>query len=67
MKRFCWYKCRKHTTHRVNKFKKGKESSMTQGRRRYDNKQKAFGGQKKPIFKKRPKQQMVWIQKKSSL
>ena len=35
--------------------KKGKESSMAQGRRRYDNKQKGFGGQKKPIFKKKAK------------
>ena len=26
---------------------------MAQGRTRYDNKQKGFGGQKKPIFKKK--------------
>ena len=55
MKRFCRYKCRKHTTHKVTQYKKGKESSMAQGRRRYDNKQKGFGGQKKPIFKKKAK------------
>ena len=55
MKRFCRYKCRKHTTHKVIQYKKGKESSMAQGRRRYDNKQKGFGGQKKPIFKKKEK------------
>ena len=57
MKRFCRYKCRKHTTHKVTQYKKGKESSMAQGRRRYDNKQKGFGGQKKPIFKKKLKLQ----------
>ena len=28
---------------------------MAQGRRRYDNKQKGFGGQKKPVFKKKAK------------
>ncbi len=55
MRRFCRYKCRKHTTHKVTQYKKGKESSMAQGRRRYDNKQKGFGGQKKPIFKKKAK------------
>ena len=38
MKRFCRYKCRKHTTHKVTQYKKGKESSMAQGSRRYDNK-----------------------------
>ena len=55
MRRYCRYKCRKHTTHKVTQYKKGKESSMAQGRRRYDNKQKGFGGQKKPIFKKKLK------------
>ena len=57
MKRFCRYKCRKHTTHKVTQYKKGKESSMAQGRRRYDNKQKGFGGQKNLSSKKKPKQQ----------
>ena len=56
MKRFCRYKCRKHTTHKVTQYKKGKESSMAQGRRRYDNKQKGFGGQKNLSSKKRQKQ-----------
>ena len=55
MRRFCRFKCRKHTVHKVAQYKKGKESSMAQGRRRYDNKQKGFGGQKKPVFKKKAK------------
>ena len=42
MRRYCRYKCRKHTTHKVTQYKKGKESSMAQGRRRYDNKQKGL-------------------------
>ena len=53
MKRFCRYKCRKHTTHKVTQYKKGKESSMAQGRRRYDNKQKGFGGQKSLFLRKK--------------
>ena len=57
MKRFCRYKCRKHTTHKVTQYKKGKESSMAQGRRRYDNKQKGFGGQKNLSSKKKLKLQ----------
>ena len=57
MKRFCRYKCRKHTTHKVNQYKKGKESSMAQGRRRYDNKQKGFGGQKNQYLKRKQKPQ----------
>ena len=57
MRRFCRYKCRKHTTHKVTQYKKGKESSMAQGRRRYDNKQKGFGGQKNLFSKRKPKLQ----------
>ncbi len=45
----------KHTKHKVTQYKKGKESTKAQGRRRYDSKQKGFGGQKKPIFKKKAK------------
>jgi len=53
-KGFC-QKCKKHTPHKVSQYKKGKESVFSQGRRRYDNKQKGFGGQKKPIFRKKAK------------
>ena len=54
-KTFCKFVCKKHTAHKVSQYKKGKESTKAQGRRRYDSKQKGFGGQKKPIFKKKAK------------
>ena len=54
-KTFCRFACRKHTTHKVTQYKKGKESTKAQGRRRDDTKQKGFGGQKKPIFRKKAK------------
>merc|ERR1712017_25820 len=40
---------------RITHYKKGKESTFAQGRRRYDRKQKGFGGQTKPIFHKKVK------------
>ena len=48
-------KCKTHTTHKVSQYKKGKESFVAQGRRRYDMKMRGFGGQKKPVFKKKAK------------
>ncbi|CAD6192027.1 unnamed protein product [Caenorhabditis auriculariae] len=54
-KTFCDGKCRKHTNHKVTQYKKGKESKFAQGRRRYDRKQSGFGGQTKPIFRKKAK------------
>ena len=54
-KTYCRFACKKHTTHKVTQYKKGKESTKAQGRRRYDTKQKGFGGQKKPIFRKKAK------------
>ena len=54
-KTFCRFNCKKHTQHKVTQYKKGKESTCAQGRRRYDNKQSGFGGQKKPIFRKKAK------------
>lgn len=53
-KTFC-RKCKKHGPHKLTQYKKGKESVFSQGRRRYDAKQKGFGGQKKPIFRKKAK------------
>ena len=35
--------------------KRGKDSTLTQGKRRYDAKQKGYGGQTKPIFRKKAK------------
>merc|ERR1711990_132412 len=45
----------KHITWKVTQYKKGKDSKVTQGKRRYDAKQKGFGGQTKPIFRKKAK------------
>nr|ABW90406.1 putative ribosomal protein L36a [Barentsia elongata] len=53
---FCKGKnCRKHTLHKVSQYKKGKDSIVVQGKRRYDRKQSGFGGQTKPIFRKKAK------------
>lgn len=45
----------KHTLHKVTLYKKGKDSLVVQGKRRYDRKQKGYGGQTKPIFHKKAK------------
>uniref|UniRef100_A0A6T8LT12 60S ribosomal protein L44 n=1 Tax=Proboscia inermis TaxID=420281 RepID=A0A6T8LT12_9STRA len=55
-KTFCASKkCRKHTVHKVTQYKAGKASNFAQGKRRYDSKQKGYGGQTKPIFHKKAK------------
>ncbi len=46
---------KRHTIHKVSQYKKGKERRFSQGRRRYDRKQKGYGGQTKPIFRKKAK------------
>ncbi|XP_012626293.2 large ribosomal subunit protein eL42-like [Microcebus murinus] len=51
---FC-KKCGKHQPHQVTRYKKGKGSLYAQGKRRYDRKQSAYGGQTKPIFRKKAK------------
>lgn len=48
-------KCNRHMSHKVSQYKKGKDSLVAQGKRRYDAKQKGFGGQTKPIFHKKAK------------
>jgi large subunit ribosomal protein L44e len=48
-------KCNKHSPHKVSQYKKGKDSLVRQGKRRYDAKQEGFGGQTKPIFRKKAK------------
>merc|ERR1711973_641391 len=48
-------KCRKHTLHKVSQYKAGKASLYAQGKRRYDRKQRGYGGQTKPIFHKKAK------------
>uniref|UniRef100_A0A7S3KN66 60S ribosomal protein L44 n=1 Tax=Euplotes crassus TaxID=5936 RepID=A0A7S3KN66_EUPCR len=49
-------KARKHSVFKVSIYKKGKDGIRHQGKRRYDRKQKGFGGQTKPIFRKKAKQ-----------
>ncbi|XP_061287985.1 large ribosomal subunit protein eL42-like [Bos javanicus] len=51
---FC-KKCGKHQPHKVTQCKKGKDSLYAQGKRRYDQKQSGYGGQTKPIFRKKAK------------
>ncbi|VDM30849.1 unnamed protein product [Hydatigera taeniaeformis] len=48
-------KCKKHTLHKVSQYKAGKAGLYTQGKRRYDRKQSGYGGQTKPIFRKKAK------------
>ena len=48
-------KCMKHCMHKVTQYKTGKASLFAQGKRRYDRKQSGFGGQTKPVFKKKAK------------
>ena len=53
---FCKGKlCRKHTLHRVTQYKRNRERKQSQGRRRYGIKQKSYGGQTRPIFRKKAK------------
>ncbi|XP_015715588.1 60S ribosomal protein L36a isoform X1 [Coturnix japonica] len=48
-------KCGKHQPHKVTQYKKGKDSLYAQGKRRYTRKQSGYGGQTKPIFRKKAK------------
>merc|ERR1711862_644101 len=54
VKTFC-EKCKCHKAWKVSQYKKSKESTFAQGRRRYDRKQSGYGGQTKPIFRKKAK------------
>ncbi|XP_068958828.1 large ribosomal subunit protein eL42-like [Petaurus breviceps papuanus] len=45
----------KHQPHKVMLYKKVKDSLYAQGKRRYDWKQSGYGGQTKPIFRKKAK------------
>lgn len=46
---------RPHSPHKVTQYKTGKASLFAQGKRRYDRKQKGYGGQTKPVFHKKAK------------
>ena len=47
--------CKKHQPHKVSQYKAGKASLFAQGKRRYDRKQRGYGGQTKPVFRKKAK------------
>merc|ERR1711879_798688 len=47
--------CKVHQNFKVTQYKKGKDSLLAQGKRRYDRKQRGFGGQTKPVFRKKAK------------
>uniref|UniRef100_A0A7N4NZE5 Ribosomal protein L36a n=2 Tax=Sarcophilus harrisii TaxID=9305 RepID=A0A7N4NZE5_SARHA len=48
-------RCGRHQLHRVTQYRRGKDSRVSQGTRRYLRKQKGYGGQKKPVFRKKAK------------
>ncbi len=48
-------RCRKHTTHTVSIYRKGKDRTMAAGRRRYDKKLRGYGGQPRPRQRKTAK------------
>ncbi|XP_038185287.1 60S ribosomal protein L36a-like [Arvicola amphibius] len=51
---FC-KKCGKRQPHEVTQYKKGKDSLYAQEKWCYDRKQSGYGGQTKPIFRKKAK------------
>merc|ERR1712080_365359 len=52
---------------KVTQYKKSAESKQAQGRRRYDRKQQGFGGQSKPILRKKAKTPRSWCSGWSAL
>merc|ERR1712212_740079 len=48
-------KCRKHTLHKVTQYKTAKKRTFAKGQRRYERKQKGYGGQTRPIHYKKAK------------
>merc|ERR1712198_469436 len=48
-------KCRKHTLHKVTQYKTAKKRTFAKGQRRYERKQKGYGGQTRPIHHKKAK------------
>ena len=53
-KHYC-VKCQTHTTNKISIYKKGKDNPKREGNRRYALKQKGFGGQTKPILRRKAK------------
>uniref|UniRef100_A0A8D1NPD6 60S ribosomal protein L36a-like n=1 Tax=Sus scrofa TaxID=9823 RepID=A0A8D1NPD6_PIG len=55
LRNFTCHKCDLPNPPKVTQYKKGKDSLYAQGKRRYDRKQSGYGGQTKPIFRKKAK------------
>lgn len=53
-RRYC-KNCNKHTQHKITIYKKGKERLKSEGKRRYERKQKGYGSQSKPIQRNQAK------------
>nr|BAS01747.1 ribosomal protein L44 [Amorphochlora amoebiformis] len=47
--------CKTHTKKKLNEYKTSEQSIKSQGKRRYDRKQKGYGGQTKPILERKQK------------
>ena len=47
--------CNTHKEFKILQYKAGKSRLFAQGKRRYDRKQRGYGGQTKPIFHKKAK------------
>ena len=45
----------------MTQYKKSQESKFAQGRRRYDRKQQGFGGQSKPILRKKVRLKLLIV------
>ncbi|GAC98957.1 60S ribosomal protein L44 [Pseudozyma hubeiensis SY62] len=52
---FCLANSTSNSPHKITQYKTGKASLYAQGKRRYDRKQKGYGGQTKPVFHKKAK------------
>jgi len=48
-------KCNKHTEHTLSLYKRGRDRPLAEGNRRYDRKQKGYGGMRKPKLRKTAK------------
>ena len=64
MKTYCsGANCKTHQEHLVTQYKSGAPRDEAQGKRRYDEKQAGFGGQTRPIFRKKAKTTKVVVLK----
>jgi large subunit ribosomal protein L44e len=48
-------RCGKHRLHKTEQYKMGKRNPLRQGERRYAKKQRGFGGQSRPILRRKAK------------